>query len=850
MIDPDLAQSALIAWSQGQPIQGSSRLASALSARSPQSSVGYADIAVLIRRCLRANDEARMLSVSDPSAFVQAWLEVPKCTMFPDKFDWSDYGLRVRSSGARGSRITADRWAPTWLDVPDGEGVDSESFAGTPCRISEDVQGDPFLTTIDTTFRSYKSPGQRAAVRSAIALPAGATLVVNLPTGAGKTLALLAAVQIAPPGTTSVVVVPTVALALDQARRYLAQNPGSPQTAYHGGLDEGEKKEFRERIWSGSQRVIFTNPEAVVASLARPLADAAKGGRLAVLGIDEAHVLGSWGDAFRPHFHSMAGLRRYLIRECQLAGHAPFKTILASATLNEGVMRLLRNLFDGPGHFYHVGAPVLRPEPSYWQKTGLSPVDRENYLIEALLHAPRPAIVYTTLRQDQRPGTLTPRGVEKLLRSAGFERLEIVDGGSTTAHREAVLRGMRSEIDSPSAIDVVVATSAFGLGIDVPDVRTVIHACLPEDIDRFYQEVGRGGRDGKASISLLLATSEDAKVAESLSAPRYLTLERASERWTSMLLASQISEDGVRRLPLTATSGNVSSNSEYNERWNLFTVVLLARSGAVQWDFSFSGLDDLGERESDRGWLTVRILRGDHQTDRFWQDVVEPTRNSMSERSRLGLFRLRSALNGTACTGVLVAESFTIQDPVEFRTVCLPSCGGCGWCRTHGKRRWTSPSPTPAAIEVHALGRTPLDRLAVNGSYGRRIAVCLDTTIYDSPRKMRSLLNNVVSASAARLIVASNATAQMARTAIENSPALISTVMVDATGDFDPITTVGVPTVVLLSDGEDAEDWIEGVSRAPLIVIIGSPNSTVGDSDLRLSEQDGSYTLTEIDSFR
>lgn len=850
MIHPDLAQEALIAWSQGEPAQVSSRLAAALSARGPQSSVGYSDIAVLIRQCLRADDEARLLSVSDPSVFVQARLEVPTCTMFPNNFKWSDYGLRVRSRGPRGARVTADRWAPTWLDVADGKGVDSESSAGTQCRISEDVQGDPFLTAIDTTFRSYKSPGQRAAVRSAIALPAGATLVVNLPTGAGKTLAMLAAVQIAQPGTTSVVVVPTVALALDQARRYLAQNPGSPQTAYHGGLDEGEKKAFRERIWSGSQGVIFTNPEAVVASLARPLADAARGGRLAVLGIDEAHVLGSWGDAFRPHFHSMAGLRRYLIRECHQAGHPPFKTILASATLNESVMQLLRDLFDGPGPFYHVGAPVLRPEPSYWQKTDLSAVDRESYLIETLHHAPRPAIVYTTLRQDSRPGTLTPRHVEKVLRLAGFERLAIVDGSSTTAHREAVLHGLRSDTNSPPTIDVVVATSAFGLGIDVSDVRSVIHACLPEDIDRFYQEVGRGGRDGKASISVLLATCEDAKVAESLSAPRYLTLERARERWTSMLLASQLTEDGLRRLPLTATSGDVSSNSEYNERWNLFTVVLLARSGAVQWDFSFSGLDDLGERESDRGWLTIRIVRGDHQTENFWQAIVEPTRNSMSERSRLGLFRLRSAINGTACTGVLIAGSFTIQDPAEFRTVCLPACGGCGWCRTHGKQRWTSPSPTPAAIQVHAVGRTPFDRFAVNGSYGRRIVVCVDTTIYYSPRKMRGLLNNVVSASEARLVVASDAIAHLARTAIEKSPALINTVMVDSMNEFDPISTVGVPTVVLLSDGEDAEDWIEGVSRASLTVIIGSPSSTVGEGDLRLSEHDGAYSLTDIDSFR
>ena len=102
-------------------------------------------------------------------------------------------------------------------------------------------------------------------------LPAGATLVVNLPTGAGKTLAMLAAAETAPPGMTSVIVVPTIALALDQERRYHAQNPRSPATAYHGNLSEAAKKAFRERLWSGEQRVIFTNPEAVVSSWLGPL---------------------------------------------------------------------------------------------------------------------------------------------------------------------------------------------------------------------------------------------------------------------------------------------------------------------------------------------------------------------------------------------------------------------------------------------------------------------------------------------------------------------------------------------------------------------------------------------------
>lgn len=850
MIYPGFAQEILDAWAVGAAFDVTNRFASALSTHGPNTSSGAADIAVLIRQCLRADDERRVASTTDRNAFVRAWLEVPICRLFPESFEWLSYGLLPGYRGAERVRITAGAWRPVWLDVPDGMGVDADSAATITCRTDESVPGDPFLSAIDTSFVAYKTPGQRASVRSAVVLPAGATLVVNLPTGAGKTLAMLAASETASPGMTSVIVVPTVALALDQERRYQSQNPDSPGTAYHGGLSSAAKKGFRERLWSGEQQVIFTNPEAVVCSLARPLAEAAGGGRLAMLGVDEAHVVGSWGDAFRPHFHSLAGLRRYMLREATRAGHPPFKTILASATLTEDVLLLLCTLFGEPGPFLQVAAPVLRPEPSYWQSTDLQPAAREAHLLETLRHVPRPAIVYTTLRQEQRPGTLTPSRITQLLRAAGFQRLETVHGGSSTTHRENVLRGLRADDDVQPTIDLVVATSAFGLGIDVPDIRSVVHACVPEGIDRFYQEVGRGGRDGNASTSVLVATREDDDVANGLASPTYLTSERARERWTAMLHASRDVGDELRRLPLTATSGNVRVNSEYNERWNLFTVILLARAGAVEWDFSFSGHDEDGELESDSGWLTVRLVRGDHQTDQFWRDVVEPTRRSMVENSRKGLLRLRSAINGTVCIGVLIAESFAIDEPPEFRTTCLVACGGCRWCRAHGKHRWTSPSPIPAAIAVASRERPSLDRLAVRGVYGRRAAIYMDPSIYSNRRKLRELLPRLVSAAGIGLIVAGEGLVALVREVVAKSPALVHSVMVDSRRDFDPITAVGVPTLVLLSEGEDAEEWLEGNSRAPLTVICGAPDSPIGRSGLKLSDQDGSYPLADIEELR
>nr|WP_170981128.1 protein DpdF [Mycolicibacterium sp. CR10] len=825
-----------------------SRFASALSSTTSNASGGAADIAVLLRQCLRFDDEQRLASISDRASFVRAWLEVPFCRLFPESFAWSNYGLLAQPRGTLGVRITADAWRPEWLDVPEGTSVDADSAAGITCRTSESVQGDPFLKSIDSEFSTYKTPGQRASVRSAVVLPAGATLVVNLPTGAGKTLAMLAAAEMAAPGMTSVIVVPTVALALDQERRYHSQNPDSPGTAYHGGLPPAAKKGIRDRLWSGEQRVIFTNPEAVVSSLARPLVDAAGGGRLALLGVDEAHVVGSWGDAFRPHFHSLAGLRRLLLRAAKDAGHPPMKTILASATLTEDVLILLETLFGEPGPFLQVAAAVLRPEPSYWQAANLDPAAREAHLLETLRHVPRPAVVYTTLRQEQRFGTLTPARIADLLRAQGFRRLEIVDGNSSTAHREKVLHGLRAEGDVQSTIDVVVATSAFGLGIDVPDIRSVVHACIPEGIDRFYQEVGRGGRDGKASISVLVATPQDEDLAQGMASPKYLTSERARERWTAMMAASRDAGGGLHRLPLTAISGDVKANSDYNERWNLFTVILLARAGAIEWDFSFSGIDEDGELESDSGWLTIRVIRGDHQTDDFWGNVVDDTRRVMVENSHKGLLRLRNAMNGTSCAGVLIAESFTIDRPADLRTTCLAACGGCRWCRAHDKVRWASPSPSPAAIVVNPTDRSTLDRWAVDGLYGRRIAICLDPSIYENRRgKLLRFLTALVSAADIGLIVAGTSLVETVRSVVAKSLSLRQSVMVDTLRDYDPTTAVGVSTLILVSEGEDVEEWLNGSSRAPLTVICGPSDSPVGRSSLTLRDQDGSYPAADIE---
>lgn len=849
-------QSLLDRLATDQRIEASDRISSSLQAAWSRDG-GSADAAVLLRQVLRCDDVRRnAVALGDAgdaeSRAPSAWLDVPHSRSFPQNYRWTDFGLDAHPRGGALTRIRAAPWIPRWLDCDSVPAVDHDVSDLRVVRLDESVCGDPFLTRIDQDFTTYRTPGQRAAVRSALIASAGSTLVVNLPTGGGKTLAMLApAVTASTSGSVSVVVVPTVALALDQQRRYSSQYSETPPTAYHGGLTSGQKSDFVTRLRYGHQPILFTNPEALVTSLARPLTSAAKGGRLRLLAIDEAHIVASWGDAFRPHFHALAGLRTHLLREASAAGHEAFKTILASATITEDTLLLLESLFGQPGPFLHVGAPVVRPEPSFWAAPVADANERDSRLIESLRHLPRPAIVYTTLRDERaaRPGTLTPKRLSQLASSHGFTRFEMVDGASTTSHRAAVLRDLHDSPEQPSTVDLVFATSAFGLGLDVPDIRTVVHACMPESLDRYYQEVGRGGRDGQPMISLVLRTEPDEEAAKGIAAPRVLTADRARDRWTAMVqVADELGPDTIR-VPLTAVPSKLDQNTDYNERWNLLTASLMARAGALAWDFSFDEfLTDSDSPLDDHGWLTVRILRGDHQSPDFWSKVVESVRARMIDGSREGLKNLRTVLSGRECVGELVGLNYSISSPPGFQTTCLPSCGGCARCRRNSRDRWSSRSPIPSGIEAApAPVLTRLHKLAAQGKWGPRVIVGAEASIMQSRRRLRRAVRSLVTAGGIQLLVVPDDRLHMAEDWLPPQDGTRPPLMIGPLGDFDPLTEVGVPTLVVVDEGIDPEPVLNGSARSSLFVVFGPRNLRAGASGLSLLDNDGALRLDDLE---
>src|SRR5204863_6879752 len=119
--------------------------------------------------------------------------------------------------------------------------------------------------------------------------------------------------------------------------------------------------------------------------------------------------------------------------------------------------------------------------------------------------------------------------------SAGYRRLMLVAGETGADERRQAITRLRE-----GTVDLVVATSAFGLGVDQEDVRAVVHACIPETIDRFYQEVGRGGRDGRASLSLVLHCRRDRRVAQGINQTKLITREKAEARLRAMLAKAEL----------------------------------------------------------------------------------------------------------------------------------------------------------------------------------------------------------------------------------------------------------------------------------------------------------------------
>jgi ATP-dependent DNA helicase RecQ len=348
---------------------------------------------------------------------------------------------------------------------------------------SQPASPPPNVAEILSTWWGFDRlrPLQQEAIDAAIA---GRDSLVVMPTGGGKSLCY----QLPPLATnsTDVVVSPLVALMKDQVDALEAI--GYPAAAIYSGLSDVERSVIRKRLADGEIRLLFTAPERLVNTGLLDLLGQVGVRRFA---IDEAHCISHWGHDFRPEYRQLAMLRD---RFPQASLHA--FTATATPRVREDIASQLHlrdpvalvGTFDRPNLVYRVV-----------QRT-----DRFAQVLAVLgRHSKEASIVYCISRKEteQLASKLAAEGILARPYHAGLPAAE---------------RHRTQEAFARETIDVVVATVAFGMGIDRSDVRCVLHTALPKSLEAYQQETGRAGRDGLAAECVLLYSSADVFSWESL----------------------------------------------------------------------------------------------------------------------------------------------------------------------------------------------------------------------------------------------------------------------------------------------------------------------------------------------
>ncbi|GAA3836351.1 RecQ family ATP-dependent DNA helicase [Sphaerisporangium flaviroseum] len=466
-------------------------------------------------------------------------------------------------------------------------------------------------------------PGQQEAMEH---LLAGRDVLVVMPTGSGKSAVYqIPALLLDGP---TVVVSPLIALQRDQVAG-LAEVDAGGAVAVNSAQSDGASDASLDQLRAGTAEFVFLSPE----QLAKPeVIDRLRAARPSLIAIDEAHCVSAWGHDFRPDYLRLG-------QAIERLGHPPVVALTATAAplVRDDILSSL-----GMTDARQIVRGFDRPNIDLEVRRFVDKDAKRRALVEDAASREGLGLVYVATRR-------AADDYAAALRDAG-RRAEAYHAGMKASDRHRV-----HELFRDDGLDVVVATSAFGMGIDKPNVRYVLHSDPPESLDSYYQEIGRAGRDQQPASAVLFYRPED------LGIRRFFAGGRADEELL-LRVATLVHEHG----------GNVPA-PELRELLDVGpskltgVVNLLERVGAVQ-------VTESGD---------LRSIADGPPPERAAAEAVglDDTRRRVDE-SRIEM--MRGYAETTGCRRRALLEYF--GEPYE-RT-----CGNCDTCRSAGTTTTIAPA--------------------------------------------------------------------------------------------------------------------------------------------------------------